>query len=530
MSNELLMRFRRAGIPMDFEMPAWTQCNNGRALAQVELNGARLPNGTNLFANAFRINESSDRSNPDGRGWFVSSDGVPYKPDSLTLDERYGQTDLSLPASVSGSGFAIWKGPVTSLCRVFKGLSGDELTNRLVADYVAYGEVLKAKWPVNTPKLSFHWNVHTLMELHDKNCVTVDNASVSADEFKKFFNLPLTMTSKFEPCRRTNYDLGRIVEALCKGPGCPDSVNMDVDWVGNPTYAREMLEANKRTLAQYGVSMGVDLVNQATTVGRMIGPRQDGLGMLNQSATGRTDNQAAYESQINLGKYLVSSGIYDHRGQALRIQTWNKHAPVEAGAAVAENVTYSAANAANRVFSDVLDVKTIPSGFFTANNNIYLATVSSYCSYENETEWQKVTGRTSLNGITRYGDVPSEMKFDGLCRLADGFFSSKGSIYAGNSQYHYCRLETKAQATLSGAPAKIPEIYPIPSTRIFDGDCWLPNTIFLFGGGIYNSNGVGHYCKIDTMANFTRITKRKNTVGLPTLSLPKTMTNDGVCK
>jgi hypothetical protein len=530
MNSALLAQFRDAGIPMDFEMPAWTQCYPASEIAQAELNGKRLSKGNiNIFETRFKI-KSTTRSNPDGQGWFVSADGVPYQPDSLTLDHRYALTDVYLPKNVIDDGINHWRGPVTSRCALFKDLSGEALTERLVADYVAYAEAVKAKWPIDTPRFSFHWNVHPLMELTDKTCVTVVNENVSTEETRKFVGLISSPSSSYKPCMRTNYDLGRIIEALCKGPGCPDSVGMDVDWRGNPRYIQDLLKANKETLAAYGVSMGINLVNQAEVANIVMEISPDKLGMVRVPAGQRSANQAAYESQVNLAKLIVASGVYDRRGQALRIQTWNKHSPIERGAEVGENVPYSAANAANRVFSDVLDVKTIPEELFIANQRFYSSSGSSYCSFETKTEMLGLTYRASSDGISRYLNVPSDMKFDGNCRDLTGFFSSQGAIYAGNALYHYCKIETNAQASLMGVPNNIPELTPIPTSRIFDGGCWLPRVIFRVGNENYRSDGVGHYCRFDTLASFQTITTLPNSDGLPILSLPTTMTDDGICR
>lgn len=126
----------------------------------------------------------------------------------------------------------------------------------------------------------------------------------------------------------------------------------------------------------------------------------------------------------------------------------------------------------------------IPAGLFKVGYTIGYSKGESYCLFDSMVNFTAITGKSDASGIASYPSIPSSMKSEGIC------------------------VNAKA-----------------PSTEI------IPEGLFKVGYTLGYSNGVNAYCLFDSMANFTKLTGKKDANGIKNYeTLPTKMSNHGVCR
>ncbi|MBI5835081.1 MAG: hypothetical protein HZB16_22480, partial [Armatimonadetes bacterium] len=168
----LLPLLRAEGIPLAVELPAFTQGIDGAELAEAELNGARLRSGESLFAKVFLLDHPAGRSDPDGRGWFVTRDGQPLVPDEILFDERIPNLLPTFDPVRLVAAEGTWAERKAAARRPNGYLPADmPFEQRLAAlmdDYLRYLRVARTTWGERMPAVSLHWNVTAGWEWRDE--------------------------------------------------------------------------------------------------------------------------------------------------------------------------------------------------------------------------------------------------------------------------------------------------------------------------------------------------------------------------
>jgi hypothetical protein len=166
LSSGTLSSFRNQGLPMSVELPGMTQCLPGTVLANLEVNGIS-PAGQNYFNSIFQIDGSqTDRTNPQGNGWFVDRNGNSYTPDEVIFDERMP----NLLPNYMGNQSQLFNGALpfperlansaTSPCPNAASFHPNlDLIGGLIQDYIDYIEVMKTRFR-SMPRVAIHWNVN----------------------------------------------------------------------------------------------------------------------------------------------------------------------------------------------------------------------------------------------------------------------------------------------------------------------------------------------------------------------------------
>ena len=164
----------------------------------------------------------------------------------------------------------------------------------MIQDFVTYANAVRAKWPTNTPRLSFYWNVNP----------------VFADQS------PL---------------LDKLVSNMCAATVCPTTIYMDTDFASTPNLV-SLLKAYKVILAKYGVGFGIAIAGTPLSDVDQdydIEPTADGGALVYVKHPGTSTNQLYQASELNILNWLIAQGIVDGSTR-LRFQSW-MYSPQETG-------------------------------------------------------------------------------------------------------------------------------------------------------------------------------------------------------
>jgi len=348
-----LSQFRTAGLPVSSEMPAWTQCFSGSSLGRVEFFGDRIQDD-NLFESVFHIGSAGGRSDPTGRGWFVTKDGQDYAPDEIVLDHRIPALLPSFKADIllAAGADLTWKERKAKAridpCPAADTFHApDDRLTGLILDYLDYAEVMARKFP-NKPAFSFHWNVHAGWEWADEQCL---------DALHESHSDPVSFERAFRfleaPCHRDTTILARLLDLLCNSGACPRAVFMDIALQYRTEYALDVLRRNKDVLRKHGVAFGVDLADECNEkldceqISRAAGE----IKFEREKTAGRESiNLLDQKSLLQKFNFLLANGIID-RDTNVRFESWSVR-PIELRRQVDEKIPGSYANTMLHIVCD----------------------------------------------------------------------------------------------------------------------------------------------------------------------------------
>lgn len=344
-ANGLIPLLKAKGIPISVELPGFTQCIDGTPLGQAELNGQPV-NGMNIFSQIFVITNTTDRIDPNNRGWFVTKDTVNWVPDEILFDERQPnllpQIDPDKLATTPGT----WDDRKTAAkinngCPVTMG-NFDAGLESLRQDYAKFLNVAKAKWGANMPAASVHWNVNPGWEWRDQRGLDSINA-----HYPTYFFTPANywgIVQNYPQYNSVQY-LNSLVDVMTTAGFKPKTVLMDVDWRYNVPYITEVLMRHKTALKAKGVQMGINIVDASMTDDQEL--YLDGATLSTRTVAGANPNVLYEHTLLAIMQFLINSGIYED-GMQLRVGSWS-HRPYETGSAIAESNPGAMAHTANQI-------------------------------------------------------------------------------------------------------------------------------------------------------------------------------------
>ncbi|HXU74013.1 MAG TPA: hypothetical protein VN947_32050 [Polyangia bacterium] len=117
--------------------------------------------------------------------------------------------------------------------------------------------------------------------------------------------------------------------------------------------------------------------------------------------------------------------------------------------------------------------------------------------------------------------------------LPAGFFTVGGAGYYANAAGHYCAIDSIAQWAAMGAPGfnAAPSYAAIPAAETRDPDCHLPAGFFLQGAAAGLANDSGHYCVFASPDDYRADGGPADSSSLPNYPvIPSSETNDGSCR
>jgi hypothetical protein len=363
MKNEALMNFRQNNIPVIAALPGFTQCYDGSVLALLELYG-QSPN-ENLFCKIFNICNSTDRQDPNGKGWFVTRDGFSYTPDLLNFDERmpnlvpYLDYDKLMNTSINPPE---WLHPNLSwidrktFARVDScpGAGSDRIPN-LMRDYIKYISIMNEKFnSTKIPRIQINWNVIEDWEWRDEHCL-----DLLYDKFNNAIDFDHAYRYVTNPCHQDTQHLKDLVELLCSVGTCPEVVYMDMDLIYITSYSLEVLRMNKQILKSFNISFGINLVDQCVEFDNCVAeilPSDTSRVVLNLSAKSKypnlNRNQMQELSLMNVLNFLINQNIVDNDTH-IAITSWTTW-PIEIGEQIIESNSGGMAHTANQIFEQIL--------------------------------------------------------------------------------------------------------------------------------------------------------------------------------
>jgi hypothetical protein len=302
-SEATLTAFRAKGLLIAVEAPGMTQCADGYAVADAELDGASNE-VTQLFDGMPGRSYQLEKN-----GWFKTREGKPFTPDEIILDERY----FALLPFLSHT--------PPDRCPNFASFNpGLDRVSGLINDYAEYAIKVRAKWPNNTPRVSLYW--------------------VVVPEFSDEVSLSI---------------LERTINAMCDAAGsvCPETVYVDAHWSIPSPELLSLFSKIKSIVARRGVHFGIVLAGDSHYIPskQMRIETADKLGTAVQACVECTNNQLFQNSEIAILRWLLDNEVVESKTR-LHIQSWDKY-PNESGLGVAEFVRFSLADTANRLL-DIL--------------------------------------------------------------------------------------------------------------------------------------------------------------------------------
>lgn len=318
----LLALLKAEGIPTAVEVPAFTQPQDGATLARLELTGAGM---AAIF-----------QTEPGRKGWFVTRDGAPFRPDELIFDERLP----NLLPTFDPVRLATTKG---SWDERKQAARQQPKANRqaLMQDYVAYLTVAKAHWGT-LPAVSLHWNVNPGWEWRDEDGLDTIHASDPT-----YFDTPERFWQVVG--RKPQYNSVRYLDqllAVLKAAGfTPKTVYMDVDWTYDIPYITEVLRRHQRSLARQGVQLGINVVEASLTDQEALRYKDKTLRRVTDPGT--APNLLYAQTLIAITAFLQAQGLATPAVQ-LRIGSWS-HRPYEVREQVEESRPGSLAHTACRI-------------------------------------------------------------------------------------------------------------------------------------------------------------------------------------
>ncbi len=339
----LLPLLRSKHIPISVEMPGFTQGIDGSLLANAEISGMKV-NGDNIFASIFGIKSPTDRTNPDGVGWFVTRDGSRFIPDEIIFDERIPNLLPELDPDKLVAATGAWEMRKDAARKpngyAHTSMPYRQLMANLMQDYVKFLTVAKQHWGSKMPAVSLHWNVNPGWEWRDETGIDAIHA---ADEgyFNVAGNFWAIVTKR--PQYNSVIYLNELVDVLTAAGFKPRTVYMDVDWTYSIPYIAETMRRHKPALKSRGVQMGINVVE--ASIGDNEKLMCDGETLRRTAATSEPINQMYEDTLTALMRFLTNSGIYE-KGFQIRVGSWS-HRPYEAGSNVDESIPGSMAHTAN---------------------------------------------------------------------------------------------------------------------------------------------------------------------------------------
>ena len=366
MTNDMLMSFRQLNLSIIAVLPAFTQCYDGKSLALLELYG-QSPSKDNLFCQIFQICNPIDRQDPNGKGWFVTKDGVSFTPDLLNVDERMPNlvSDREDDKLVNRTVNPVeWYFPNLSwndrksFARIYPcPQAGSNRTANLMSDYVEYISIMRQKFnTTKVPQIQINWNVIEGWEWRDESCldllyVKYPNASDFARAYRYVTN----------PCHHDSQYLQKLVELLCSINACPQVVYMDIDLTYITSYSLNVLRLNKQILNPLNISFGINLVDQCVEFDNCVAEIRSSQVVLNLDAHSKYPNLSRNQMQelslMNVLNFLINQTMVD-KDTHIAITSWTTW-PVEINGEIVESTAGGMAHAANEIFEQIL----IPNSF-----------------------------------------------------------------------------------------------------------------------------------------------------------------------
>ncbi|CAF2129008.1 unnamed protein product [Rotaria magnacalcarata] len=368
MKNEALMAFRNSNIPVIAVLPGFTQCYDGNVLALLELYGQSPKE--NLFCTVFNICNSTERQDPNGKGWFVTQDNFSYTPDLLNFDERipnlipYLDYNKLMNTSINPpqwlySNLSWTDRKMKARIDVCPQAGSDRIKN-LMNDYIKYLSVVNEKFnSTKIPRIQINWNVIEGWEWRDEHCL-----DLLYEKFNNATDFDYAYRYVTNPCHQDSQHLNDLIELLCSVGRCPEVVFMDVDLTYITSYSLEVLHMNKQILKTLQIPFGISLVDQCAEIDNCIVEivsSENPKVILNLDAKSKypnlNRNQMQEFSLLNVLNFLINQSIVDDDTH-IAMTSWTTW-PIEIGQDIVESKSGSMAHTANQIFEKIL----IPNSF-----------------------------------------------------------------------------------------------------------------------------------------------------------------------
>ena len=344
----LIPLLKKEGIPISVELPGFTQILSGTDLANAELNGKAVNGTDNIFSRIFAISNPTDRTDPDGKGWFFTNNRKYLIPDEILFDERQPnlcpQFDPKILAGTSGT----WE-ERKAAARISNGYPYytrpfNELLAGFRQDYLDFLQVAKVKWGEDMPEIGIHWNVNPGWEWRDQNAMDTIHA-----RYPDYFNIASNfwrMVWDYPQYNSVEY-CNQLVDDLTDAGFKPSRIIMDVDWTYNIPYIHEVLMRHKTALRNRDVQMAINVVE--ASIGDQEELYFDGTTLKRRNLPAEKPNVLYENTLVAIMEYLKHSGIYEE-GMHIRVGSWSPR-PYEIQSEVDENIPGSMAHAANQIFN-----------------------------------------------------------------------------------------------------------------------------------------------------------------------------------
>lgn len=346
---------RGRGLRIQVDEMQWTQCRDGYEGAHWELFGGKAGNQT--LADLILAGTPAPYVGIYDQGFFRTKDGFDVVPDEVVLDERIPNLVPYLDIQALANPAGTWeerkararRDPCPAASSFNPGRSRIE---GLMYDYVEFAKVLQEKWPVNTPKLSFHWNANHGWDLgRDERCFDQQRASEMAAGRPDPYLDPSNVAYMRFPCHNGVPTLRDLIVTMCMAGHCPHTVYMDMDLSYNNDWLIEDLRRYREILRaialpdgrQVSINYGLNVHDHCYVQGDNCYRRFENGALTNETSTG-APNLLFEESTLNVTRFLKHHGVLDEQTH-VKFFTWDLR-PREVGAQVKESIPGSMAHAA----------------------------------------------------------------------------------------------------------------------------------------------------------------------------------------
>ena len=353
LSSSQLYNFQTsAGLAIQAEDPTFTQCLPSNVISDLALFG-KSPPGQDLFCSIFLLCDTL-RPNSTNLGWYLSSEGNNFTPDSIVLDERMPNL-LIKPSSNPAQMAQLWNSSLSwderkessfqDPCPAMNNFRPN-ITDRvssIIADYVDFGKAINVRFGNTSTSFGLHWNVIAWWEWLDIQCL--DDLNSLYPNVTDFKNALLGITN---PCHRDTDHLISLVSSLCRNMTCPEAVYMDIDYLYDTAYALDVLSRNKAALINLSIPFGINIVDECNTAEAcLIVDTGDKLEAQTQQMP-YNPNKLHEMSLIAMYGFFVRKGIIDSETR-IRVASWSVR-PHEIDSFVDERLVGSMAHTANQIF------------------------------------------------------------------------------------------------------------------------------------------------------------------------------------
>jgi hypothetical protein len=342
----LLPLLKAEHIPVSVEMPSFTQCLDGTLLGEAEIEGKPVNGTNNLFETVFGMVNPTGRTDPNGKGWFVTRDGKAFVPDEILFDERIPNLLPEFDPEVLAKATGTWEQRKSAARKangcVVSALPYPRLLATLMQDYVKFLRVAKAHWGDRMPAIGLHWNVTPGWEWRDQRGFDAIHAQNPA-----YFDVPAHFGEivAHSPQYNSVQVLNDLIDLLTAAGFKPRTVFMDVDWTYDIPYITEVLRRHKTSLRDRGVQLGINLVE--ASLGDQEELTFEDNTLRKRTVPSGTPNNLYADTLLAMMKYLKASGIYE-QGMQMRVGSWS-HRPYEIDTQVDEQIPGSLAHTANAI-------------------------------------------------------------------------------------------------------------------------------------------------------------------------------------